>query len=59
MIRGEVRQVTERGHAIELHVTTPASFRVIVTPASVRELELIPGREVHLLIKAASFHRLL
>ncbi|MHC4429649.1 MAG: TOBE domain-containing protein, partial [Planctomycetota bacterium] len=55
---GEVREIERRGPAVELRVTTPASFRVIVTPASVRELSLEPGREVHLLIKATALHPL-
>ena len=59
VLRGEVQQLTERGPVIELRVTTPASFRVIVTPASVRDLTLEPGREVWLLIKATAFHHLI
>jgi molybdate transport system ATP-binding protein len=58
VLRGEVREISDGGPAVELRVTTPASFRVIVTPASVRELDLKPAREVYLLIKAAAFHPL-
>jgi molybdate transport system ATP-binding protein len=58
LIPGTVEAVAPHGPAIELHVTTPTPFRVIVTPSSVRELELRPGRRVWLLIKAAAFKRI-
>ena len=59
VLSGTVRELTARGPIVELRVTTPASLRVLVTPVSVRELGLEPGREVYLLIKASAFHRLL
>jgi len=58
VIAGTVQEATPRGSAVEIRVTTPASFRVVVTPVSVRELGLEPGRQVYLLIKAAAIHRL-
>jgi molybdate transport system ATP-binding protein len=58
LLAGTVRELTPRGAAVELRVTTPASLRVLVTTASVTELGLEPGRRVHLLIKASAFHRL-
>jgi molybdate transport system ATP-binding protein len=59
VLSGTVRELTARGPIVELRVTTPASLRVLVTPVSVRELSLEPGREVCLLIKASAVHRLL
>ena len=58
VIAGTVDCVSTHGAARELVVSTPVRFRVVVTPASVEELGLRPGVRVHLLIKAASFHRL-
>lgn len=58
VVTGVVQELRDHGHAVELRVTTPVSMRVIVTPISVRELGLEPGRSVYLLIKAAAFHRL-
>jgi molybdate transport system ATP-binding protein len=59
VIPGTVRELHPLGTAIELRVATPVSFRVLVTPVSVRELNLHPGATVHLVIKAAAFHRLI
>ena len=59
VLSGTIRELTPRGPIVELRVTTPASLRVLVTPVSVRELGLEPGRRVYLLIKATAFHRLL
>jgi molybdate transport system ATP-binding protein len=56
VLAGTLRELRPHGPGVELRVTTPASFRLLVTPASVRELALEPGKEVHLLIKAAAFH---
>jgi molybdate transport system ATP-binding protein len=58
VLPGIVRELRDRGPAVELLVETPAPFRVMVTPVSVRELDLAPGREVWLLAKASAFHRL-
>ncbi|NIR58282.1 MAG: TOBE domain-containing protein, partial [Gammaproteobacteria bacterium] len=58
VLPGTVRELTSRGTVVEVRIETPVSFRVMVTPASVSELALAPGREVHLLIKATAFHRL-
>lgn len=58
VVPGIVRELTPRESAVELRVTTPASLRVLVTPVSVRELGLEPGRRVYLLIKASALHRL-
>ncbi len=59
VLSGTVQTLTARGPIVELRVTTPASLRVLVTPVSVRELSLEPGRRVYLLVKASAFHRLL
>jgi len=58
VIEGTIENVRLHGAAREIVVSTPVRFRVVVTPASVEELRLRPGVRVHLLIKAASFHRL-
>lgn len=55
VIPGTVASLTPHGTSVELRITTPVSVRVIVTPASVDELALQPGKPVHLLIKAAAF----
>ncbi len=57
VIAGTIESVDERGVAREVLVATPVRFRVVVTPAAVEQLGLRPGVHVHLLIKAASFHR--
>jgi molybdate transport system ATP-binding protein len=59
VLAGTIEELKPHGPSVELRITTPVSFRVIVTPASVRELRLGPGKRVYLLIKAAAFHRLL
>jgi molybdate transport system ATP-binding protein len=59
VLAGTIEELKPHGPSVELRITTPVSFRVIVTPASVRELGLEPGKRVYLLIKAAAFHRLL
>lgn len=59
VIAGRVDEVRERGAGIELRISTPVPFRVIVTPAARRELSLDPGARVFLLIKANAFQRLL
>lgn len=58
VLSGTIREIVERGHRIELRVTTPVSFRVAVTPASIRDLDLRVGGKVHLLIKAQAFCRI-
>lgn len=58
VLAGTLREIRPHGAGVELRVTTPASFRVLVTPASVRELDLFEGKPVHLLIKATAFTRL-
>ena len=58
ILPGTVSEMRERGPAAELLIETPAPFRVLVTPVSVRELGLEPGRQVFLLVKANAFHRL-
>jgi molybdopterin-binding protein len=58
VIAGTIEQIAAQGAGVELRVTTPAPFRVLVTQASVRELGLGPGTAVWLLIKATAFHRL-
>jgi len=58
VLQGEVESVASGDGAVEVRVVTPVSIRVLVTPASVTELALAPGRKVWLLIKAAAFHRL-
>ncbi len=58
LLPGTVREMAPRGTAVEVKVETPVMIRALVTRASVRELELRPGSAIHLLIKAASFQRL-
>jgi len=58
VLSGTIREIVERGSTVELRVTTPASFRVAITPASIRDLRLTEGSEVYLLIKARAFCRL-
>ncbi len=55
---GTIVSLEPRGNAVELRVETPAPLRVMVTPASLKDLDLTPGRRVYLLIKATAFHRL-
>ena len=47
-----------QGPSVDLRVLTPVPFRARVTQASANELDLRPGREVFLLIKAHAFHYL-
>jgi len=58
VLPGTLERLTESGAMVELRVATPTPFRVIVTPASVRDLDLHAGKQVYLLVKAAAFHRL-
>ena len=58
VLAGRIESLAPRGAAVELRITTPISMRVLITPASVRELALETGKPIHLLIKAAAFHRL-
>jgi len=58
VLEGVIESLAERGAGVEVHVNTPAPFRVMVTPVSVRELGLATGKTVHLLIKATAFHTL-
>jgi len=59
VLAGTITATGSRGTAIELHVATPVTFRVLVTTEAVDELGLRPGQGVHLLVKAHAFHRLL
>lgn len=59
VLAGTITATGSRGTAIELHVATPVTFRVLVTKEAVDELGLRPGQAVYLLIKAHAFHRLL
>ena len=59
VIPGRLSRIRPLDVAVELTVETPTAFRVLVTPAAVRELQLEEGREVFLLIKASAFHRLI
>jgi len=58
IIPGTIEEISRHEATVELRVATPTPFRVIVTPAAVRDLRLESGRAVYLLIKAAAFHRL-
>ncbi|MDX1387836.1 MAG: ATP-binding cassette domain-containing protein [Acidobacteriota bacterium] len=58
VIAGRIEAVEHRGAAVDLRVLTPVPFRVRVTEVSARELDLRPGREVFLVIKAHAFHHL-
>ena len=58
VIEGRIEDIATRGAGVEVRVCTPTSFRVIVTPATVRDLRLESGKTVWLLIKASAFHRL-
>jgi molybdate transport system ATP-binding protein len=58
VLAGRVESVDHHGAAVDIRVLTPAPFRVRVTEVSARELDLTPGRNVHLLIKAHAFHHL-
>jgi len=58
VLAGDIESVDRQGAAVDVRVRTPAPFRVRVTEVSARELDLTPGRNVHLLIKAHAFHHL-
>jgi molybdate transport system ATP-binding protein len=58
ILKGTVTAVTPKGAAMDIRIETPAPIHALVTQASVRELDLRPGKSIYLLIKAASFHRL-
>jgi molybdate transport system ATP-binding protein len=58
VLAGRVERVERHGAAVDVRVLTPAPFRVRVTEVSAHELDLTPGRDVHLLIKAHAFHHL-
>jgi len=58
VLPGRIESFADRDHGVEVLVVTPAPFRVMVTPVSVRELGLETGQTVYLLIKATAFQRL-
>ncbi len=58
VIAGRIEAVEHQASAVDLRVLTPVPFRVRVTEASARELDLRPGREIFLVIKAHAFHHL-
>lgn len=58
VLAGRVDQADHHGAAVDVRVLTPAPFRVRVTEVSARELDLTPGRNVYLLVKAHAFHHL-
>ncbi len=58
VLRGTVRRVLREMDRAELVVSVGVDFKVSVTPATVRILELEPGREVYLLFKARALHLL-
>jgi molybdate transport system ATP-binding protein len=53
-----VREARIEQDCAEVIVETPFPLRVSVTPATVGRLELTPGAQVYLLIKARAIHRL-
>ncbi|MGD8376054.1 MAG: ATP-binding cassette domain-containing protein [Acidobacteriota bacterium] len=57
VLAGEVLEIRVEGRRAEVEVGIPAPLRVSVTPATVAEMELAPGTQVHLLIKAWALHR--
>jgi|GEM_PF-3792944 len=58
ILPGTITHVEPRAAAMDIRVETPTPFHALVTQASVHEMDLRPGKPIHLLIKAASFHRL-
>ncbi len=58
VLPGTVEEIRAHGTGLELRITTPVPFRVIVTPAAGRELRLRTGSRLFLLIKANAFQRL-
>jgi len=58
VIAGTVAEVRVEADRAEVTVATPLPLRVSVTPATVLRLELAPGTQVYLLIKARAIHRL-
>jgi len=58
VLAGIIEEIVDRGPVVELRVNTPAPFRVLITPASLHNLNLRRNLRVHLLIKATAFHSL-
>lgn len=55
LLAGRVTRQEGRGGVVRLHVTVPAlaqELRADVTAAAVADLDLVPGRDVHLAVKA-------
>ncbi len=59
VLAGTIAERSAHGGSVEIRVRTPVTFRVLVTHEAAEQLDLRVGRQVHLLIKAHAFHRLL
>jgi molybdate transport system ATP-binding protein len=57
VIAGTIESVERRGTALDVRVRTPVPIRALVTPASVRDLGLVEGKDVFLLVKVSAFRR--
>jgi molybdate transport system ATP-binding protein len=53
-LRGRIQSIQREGVTVILRVDAGVTFQVHVTPSAANELELVPGREVWLVIKTYS-----
>ena len=58
VLAGTVSAMERCGGAVVVQVETPVTFRALITPASAHELEILPGRQVYLLVKVSAFRLL-
>ncbi|RMF60680.1 MAG: molybdenum ABC transporter ATP-binding protein [Calditrichaeota bacterium] len=58
VVPGRVREIRRLGERILLEVDAGMNFTVEIVPATVTRLQLAPGRQVFLIIKASSFRKL-
>lgn len=56
VLTGYVRRIIRDADKTELLISCGVDFKVSITPATIRILELTAGAEIHMLIKARSIH---
>ena len=58
VLKGYIRRILQDADKTELVVSSGVDFKVSITPATVRILDLGVGSEIYMLIKARSMHLL-
>jgi len=56
VLKGYIRRIIKDADKTELVISCGVDFKVSITPATIRILELVVGAEIYMLIKARSIH---